>query len=176
MNLTNKASCAPSSVFSFSGQTTCTHILTLPGQQLGGGRQSGFDPRVDAINGHRDHLALLGGKLGEDLGLKAAQHQALLQQQLQLPEVGGAGVIPPPSVLGRRRERSQETDKENKTACGLKGKKKYISLVTSVKSPAALRVYREAEATLGKFHGDKVEFYRPTKIAQDLQNESSGLN
>lgn len=146
--------------------------MTLPGQQLGGGRQSGFDPRVDAINGHRDHLALLGGKLGEDLGLEAAQHQALLQQQLQLPEVGGAGVVPPPSVLGRRRERSQETDKENKTACGLKGKNIYISLVTSVKSPAAMRVYREAEATLGKFHGDKVEFYRPTQKSLEISKMS----
>lgn len=113
-HLTNKASCAPSLVFSFERQTTCTHILTLPGQLLGGGRQSGFDPRVDAIDGHRDHLALLGRELGEDLGLEAAQHQALLQQQLQLPEVGGAGVVPPPSVLGRRRERRQETDKIRK--------------------------------------------------------------
>lgn len=81
-----------------------THILTLPGQLLGSSRQSGFGPRIDAIDGHRDNLALLGGKLGEDVGLEAAQHQALLQQQLQLPEVGGARVVPPPSVLQRRAE------------------------------------------------------------------------
>lgn len=75
--------------------------MPLPGQLLGGGRQSSFGPRVDAIDGHRDNLALLGGKLGEDVGLEAAQHEALLQQQLQLPEVGGARVVPPPSVLER---------------------------------------------------------------------------
>lgn len=84
--------------------TASTHILPLPGQLLGGRRQSGFGACADAVDGHRDNLALLGRKLGEDVGLEAAQHEALLKQQLQLPQVGGARVVPPPGVLERRPE------------------------------------------------------------------------
>lgn len=44
----------------------------------------------------------------------------------------------------------------------------HIERVTTVELAAALRIYREAEATLCKFHGDKVEFYRPTQKSLEI--------
>lgn len=69
------------------------------GQILRGGRQCSFGACVDSVGGDDDDLALLGGQLGEDLGLEAAQHQALLQQQTQLRQVGRARVVPAPRML-----------------------------------------------------------------------------
>lgn len=48
----------------------CLSYVTMSLRQLlGCGRQSGFCVGVDAVDGYCDHLALLGGKLGEDVGL-----------------------------------------------------------------------------------------------------------
>lgn len=66
------------------------YVMGSFGQVLGGRGQRGFGAGVDAVSGDDDHLALLGGQLGKDLALEAAQHQALPKQQTQLRQVGRA--------------------------------------------------------------------------------------
>lgn len=79
--------------------TPMTYIAMSFGQLLGCSWQSSFRAGVDPIDGHRDHLALFSGKLGKDLRLETAQHQTLLQQQLQLSKIRRARVVPAPSHL-----------------------------------------------------------------------------
>lgn len=93
MNTTSKSQLQP-----------LTHRVVLGGHLLGHGIQGGSGLGTNPARGHHHHLALLGRELGEDVGLEAPQHDCLLQQQLQLPQVGGAGIIPPPGVLWRRTE------------------------------------------------------------------------
>lgn len=92
----------PVSTASPSGSPAQTHRLVLGGHLLGCGIQGRSGLGTEPARGHHHHLALLGRELGEHVGLEAPQHDRLLQQQLQLPQVGGAGVIPAPGVLWRR--------------------------------------------------------------------------
>ena len=81
-----------------------THSFVPGGHLLGGGIQGGSGPGVDLAWGDHHHLALLGWELGEDVTLEAAQHDRLLQQELQLPQVGGARVVPSPGLLWRQNQ------------------------------------------------------------------------
>lgn len=87
--------------FPFPGlwETLVTYVAMPLAQLFGSSWQSGFYASVDAVYSHCDDLALFSGKLREDFRLEAAQHQTLLQQQLQLPKVRRARVVPAPGHL-----------------------------------------------------------------------------
>ena len=87
-----------------SPSAASTHSFVPGGHLLGGGIQGGSGPGVDLAWGDHHHLALLGWELGEDVTLEAAQHDRLLQQELQLPQVGGARVVPSPGLLWRQNQ------------------------------------------------------------------------
>lgn len=67
-----------------------THSALLGGHLLGRGIQGSSGPGADPAWGDHHHLALFGWELAEDVALEASQHDRLLQQELQLPQVGGA--------------------------------------------------------------------------------------
>lgn len=65
--------------------------------------QGRLGPGADPTRVDHHHLALLGWKLGKNVRLEPPQHDCLLQQQLQLAQVGGARVVPAPRELRRKR-------------------------------------------------------------------------
>ena len=76
-----------------------THGFVHGGHFLGCGIQGGSGLGAHLAGGNDYHLALLGRELGKDVALEASQHDRLLQQELQLAEVGGARIIPSPGLL-----------------------------------------------------------------------------
>lgn len=55
-----------------------SYVVASLGELFGGGSEGSFGPGVDAICGHCDDFALLGGKLREHVGLETSQHETLV--------------------------------------------------------------------------------------------------